>query len=127
MVVSKYLAKEVYASLSVVTVVLLLIFLSQQFIRYLTRAAAGKISGAVVLKIMSIQIPYLLGLLLPIGLFLGILLAYGRLYVDNEMTVLSACGFSKSQLVKITIVHSVLVMLIVGFITLFITPYIILA
>lgn len=123
MVISKYLAKEVYASLSVVTAVLLLIFLSQQFIRYLTRAAAGKISGAVVLKIMSMQIPYLLGLLLPIGLFLGILLAYGRLYVDNEMTVLSACGFSKSQLVKITILHSVLIMLIVGFITLFITPY----
>ena len=123
MIVFRYLAKEVYASLSVVTMVLLLIFISQQFVRYLSRAAAGKIGGTMVLKIMSLQIPYLLGLLLPVGLFLGILLAYGRLYVDNEMTVLSACGLSKAQLVGKTFIFSLLVMVMVAFITLFVTPH----
>jgi len=122
MIVFRYLAKEVYTTLCVVTGVLLLVFISQQFIRYLSRAAAGKFSGAVVLKIMSLQIPYLLGLLLPAGLFLGILLAYGRMYVDNEMTVLAACGFSKTQLVMKTLAFSLLIMLVVGFITLFVTP-----
>lgn len=46
--------------------------------------------------IMGYRMPGFLQLILPLGLFLGILLAYGRLYLDSEMTVLSATGMSKS-------------------------------
>jgi lipopolysaccharide export system permease protein len=122
MIIFRYLAKEVYTTLVAVTGVLFLTFFSQQFARYLSRAAAGKFSGAIVLKVMLLQIPSLLGLLLPAGLYLGILLAYGRLYVDNEMTVLSACGFSKTQLVMKTLIFSVAVMCLVGLISLFVAP-----
>lgn len=122
MILFRYLTREVYTTLSVVIGVLLLIFLSNQFVRYLAQAAAGKIGIGIVLKIMALQIPSLLGLLLPIGLFLAILLAYGRLYADNEMTVMTCSGFSKTQLVSVTLLFSTLIMVLVGWLSCFVSP-----
>ncbi len=122
MIIFRYLRKETYLTMSVVTVVLLLIFLCNQFVRFLSRAAAGKISATAVFKIMALQVPYLIGLLLPVGLFLGILLAYGRLYTDNEMTVLSACGFSKRNLVFCSLRFSILVAVVVAGLVLWVNP-----
>jgi lipopolysaccharide export system permease protein len=121
-IVTRYLTKEVYITLCVVTGVLVLIFLSNQFIRYLGYAAAGKYSGMIVLKIMALQIPYLLGLLLPVSLFLAIMLAYGRLYADSEMTVLFACGMSKTRLIGITLALSLIVAIFVGILSFYVNP-----
>ena len=89
-IISRYLLKEVLASLLAVTIVLLLIFLSNQLVRYLSYAASGKIAAHLVVQLMGFEIPYLLALLLPLGLYLGIILAFGRLYADSEMAVLNA-------------------------------------
>ena len=39
-------------------------------------------------------LPEFLLVIVPFALFLGIMLAFGRMYSENEMTVLSACGYS---------------------------------
>lgn len=122
MTIFRYLAKEIYSTLAVIAGILLLTFLSNAFVRYLTKAAAGKLSGATVLKIMGTQIPSLLGLLLPVSLFLAFLLAYGRMYVDNEMTVLTACGMSRLQLLKKSLVIATLVIIIDIILVFFVTP-----
>ncbi|MBT4521923.1 MAG: LPS export ABC transporter permease LptF, partial [Halieaceae bacterium] len=49
-------------------------------------------------------------------------MSYGRLYVESEMVILSACGVSPSRLTMYTLVPAMLVMLIVGSLSLFITP-----
>ncbi|MES2217945.1 MAG: LPS export ABC transporter permease LptF [Pseudomonadota bacterium] len=103
MIISRYLLKEVLSSLLAVTIVLLLIFLSNQWVRYLSYAASGKIATALVMRLMGFEIPYLLALLLPLGLYLGIILAYGRLYADSEMSVMQACGIGQRRLVGITL------------------------
>ncbi|WP_417519789.1 LptF/LptG family permease [Marinobacter sp.] len=36
-------------------------------------------------------------------MFIGILLAYGRMYLESEMTVLFACGVSERQLLVKTL------------------------
>ena len=51
---------------------------------------------------MAFRIPGFLQLILPLGLFLGILLAYGRLYLESEMTVLSATSMSQKRLLGYT-------------------------
>lgn len=122
MIILRYMAKEVTATLVAVTLILLFIFVSNQFVRYLGEVAAGKLLVSVLFRAMLFQIPYLLGFLLPLGLFLGILLVYGRFYCDNEMTVLSACGFSDRQLLAITMKIAFIVMLLVSFITLWLWP-----
>ena len=102
MIISRYLKKEVLQTLLAVTMVLLLVFLSNQLVRYLGYAANGKVAPNVLLPLMGFEIPFLLSLLLPLGLYLGIILAYGRMYADSEMRVLHACGLSMGQLLRMT-------------------------
>lgn len=111
MIIFRYLTREVLGTLLGVTFVLLLIFLSKELVRYLGYAASGKIGANILFQIMGLEIPYLLAFLLPLGLYLGIILAYGRMYAENEMRVLHACGFSVKKLITIT---SILAMVVSG-------------
>lgn len=99
MIVFRYLAKEVFNNMLAVTGILLMILLSGRFIKYLAQAASGELSPDVLFEIMLYRIPGFLELILPLGLFLGILLGYGRLYLESEMVVLNACGISQKRLV----------------------------
>lgn len=122
MILLRYLTKEVYATALATTFLLLVIFICNQFVHYLGRAAGGSIPIKAVMQLMSLEVPFLLGFLLPLALFVSIFLVYGRLYVDNEMTVLAACGFSKGQLLSITLAFSTIVAGIVAIVMLWIEP-----
>src|SRR5690554_5148742 len=103
--------------------VLLLVFMSGRFIRYLANVAAGELSGDVLFAIMAYRFPGFLELILPLGFFIGILLVYGRMYLESEMTVLFACGVSDRQVLGHTLVASAAVMLLVGAMSLWISPW----
>jgi len=109
----RYLVKEVAVTLVALTAILLLIFMSNQVVIYLNRAASGVIPGMLIMKLMALELPNLLSLLLPLGFYVALLLAYGRLYAESEMTVLQACGYSSEQLLR----HSLYMALVVAFIT----------
>jgi len=101
-IIARYLTREVVYTLLSVTIILLLAFLSQQVVRYLNYVAVGKIPTSVLLQLVSFEVPYILSFLLPLGLYLGILLAYGRLYMDNEMSILQMYGFGSWRLLRLT-------------------------
>ena len=79
-----------------VTLTLLVIIMSGRFVKYLGQVTSGDFAPDVLLLVMLYRLPNFLEVVLPLGLFIGILLSYGRLYVDSEMTVMSACGMSLS-------------------------------
>lgn len=110
-------------ALSAVSVTLLVIVMSSRFVRYLAQAAAGDMSPGVVASVMFYRIPGFLELVLPLSLFIAILLAYGRLYVDSEMTVMSACGLSTRRLAIYTLFPAALVAIAVAYCSLYVTPY----
>ncbi len=122
MIIERYLKREILHTLLAVTSVLLFIFLSRQLVRYLSQAAAGKLSAKALFVLLSLQIPNLLAILLPLSLFLAILLAFGRMYSDQEMTALFASGFSIRQLFGITFRFALWIAVLVGFLTLWFNP-----
>src|SRR5262245_51842647 len=103
MIIARYLSREIALTLFAITGILLITFLSNQLVHYLNQVAVGKFAHTALLALMAIEIPHLLSILLPLALFLSILLAYGRLYADNEMTVLHACGLSDKQILLFTL------------------------
>lgn len=123
MIIFRYLAKEVLVAMSAVSFSLLLIIMSGRFVKYLAEAAVGDLAGNVLFAIIAFRMPSFLELILPLGLFIGILLAYGRLYVESEMTVLSACGLSTRQLLLYTLIPALLVAALVASMSLWLTPY----
>ncbi|QKE62315.1 LPS export ABC transporter permease LptF [Aquipseudomonas campi] len=122
MIVFRYLSREVLLTLSAVSAVLLVIIMSGRFIKYLAQAAQGLLDPGVLFMIMGFRLPGFLQLILPLGLFLGILLAYGRLYLDSEMTVLSATGMSNKRLLTYTMAPAALVALLTGWLSLGLAP-----
>lgn len=122
MIIFRYLSKEIALTWLTTTVVLMMIFMSTQFIHYLTQASLGSYAATILFKIMLLQIPYLLGLLIPVGFFSAILLAYGRLHADREMMVLASSGFSHRQLVSMTLLMAVGVAIITALFTLWLSP-----
>ena len=122
MIIFRYLAKEVFVTLAALTLILLLIFMSNQFVIYLNSAARGRFPILLVMKLMLIEVPMFMTMLLPLGFYMSVLLAYGRLYADCEMTVLQACGYGTRQLLQHTFIMAFIVGCLVMSIMLFASP-----
>ncbi|EKE83682.1 permease [Idiomarina xiamenensis 10-D-4] len=99
------------------------IFVSQKFVRVLADASDGDIPSSVVIQLLSLNLPALSALILPLSLFLGILLAHGRIYADNEMTVLHACGVSEWYVTRVTLILAVVLALLTATLTLWLVPW----
>jgi lipopolysaccharide export system permease protein len=121
-IINRYLAREVHTTMLVVIMVLLAIFLSNQFVHYMHSAAIGNLSGKLVRMLLLLHLPILSAMLLPASLFFAILLAYGRLYADSEMTILISCGISPARLLFNTLYFSISIILFITFLTLFVNP-----
>ena len=122
MIIFRYLSRDLLITSLAVSAVLLTIFLSGKFSDYLDDAAQGKLAVDVLFTIIAYRMPNLLELILPLGFYLAILLAYGRMYIESEMVVLSATGMSQWQLVRITLVPAVLVAVVVATFSFWLSP-----
>ena len=122
MIIFRYLCKEILGTLLATTLILLIIFMTNQFVHYLNDAAAGKITVKAVMEVMSLQVPLLLGYLIPLGLFFGGLLALGRMTVDHELVVLGACGVSRIKIVKMIMTLALVITIIVAWLMLWVEP-----
>jgi lipopolysaccharide export system permease protein len=122
MIIFRYLAREVFGTFAVISVILLLIVMSNQFARYLTMTAAGKLMWMQLLHLLALEIPQLLSLIFPLAFYLSVLLSYGRLYVDSEMVIFTACGLSQRRLLGMTLLLSAAVVIPVMLFTLWLNP-----
>lgn len=122
MIIFRYLSRDLLITALAVSAVLLTIFLSGKFSDYLDDAAQGKLAVDVLFTIIAYRMPNLLELILPLGFYLAILLAYGRMYIESEMVVLSATGMSQWQLVRMTMVPAIIVAVIVALFSFWLSP-----
>jgi len=74
-----------------VTAVLLFILLTNQFARVLGDVAKDELPREAIFQIIGLTGLQYLTILVPIGLFLSIMLALGRLYADSELPAMVAC------------------------------------
>jgi len=121
-IIYRYLTKEVVLAFAATTFILLLFFVSEQFLSYMKSAAHGRLSLHAIVILLSLQVPVLLTILLPLSLFLGVLLGFGRLYTDNEMTILFACGVSRKMLFIVTTRVALGVSLLVALLAFYVAP-----
>jgi len=122
LIVFRYLTREILTTMAAVAGVLLLVIMGNRFIRYFTDVAQGEFPPSLLGSLMLFHLPSFVQLILPLAFFLGIMLAYGQLYLNNEMTVLIACGTSPTRLLGTTFWPSALVALLVGVCSLWLTP-----
>ncbi len=123
MIIFRYLARQIFQVMAAVTVIMLVLAMITRFLQYLGQAVEGEITSDILLLLMAYRLPEFLLVILPFSLFLGILLAYGRMYAENEMTVLSACGISQKRLVALTLACTSFLAIILGTLSLQVAPW----
>ena len=123
MILIRYLIKEVFKSQIAILLILLLIFFSQQFGRVLVAAANRNVPADLVFSLLGLGMPTMAQLMLPLCLFIAILLTFGRLYAESEITVMRACGVGQRILVKVALIMSLLTAGIAAYNALWLSPW----
>lgn len=108
--------------MSAITLILIVVVMISRFLGYLGQAVAGEISSDILLRLMIFRLPEFLLVIVPFALFIGILLAFGRMYSENEMTVLNACGYSHKRVAVSTILSASFLSIFMGLLSLSIAP-----
>jgi len=121
-ILDRYIFREIAATWVAVTGVLLFVLLTNQLARVLGQAAADKLPKAAVFTMLWLTSVQYLTVLIPIGLFLAVMLALGRLYRDSEMTALMACGAGPRRLYRPVLLLAILLVTVIGWLSLDVGP-----
>ena len=121
--IERYLLREILVTWAAVTLVLLIILLGNVLAASLGRASDGNLSADLVFVFVAVKSVGLLITLIPLGLYLGILLALGRLYRDSEMTALFACGVGLKNIFKPAMVAGLFGVFFISLLTIWVNPW----
>ncbi|MFO1371132.1 MAG: LPS export ABC transporter permease LptF [Candidatus Competibacteraceae bacterium] len=123
-IINRYLSREISLTFLATVMVLLGIVLSHRLANYLSQAANGLLARDSILLLVALQIVPLLGVLIPLAFLLSIMLTLGRLYRDNEMTALAACGYGPLSVYRAILLLAVPLTLVTVGLSFFLTPII---
>jgi lipopolysaccharide export system permease protein len=101
---------------------LLVILLVQQLSAVLERAAENQFPQSVVLELIWLGALQNLSILIPVGLLLGVVLAFGRLYHDSEMAAALACGVGRATVYLPIAILTLVVTAFLAWLTLVLAP-----
>lgn len=99
-IIDRYLARELAGAFASVSLVLGFVLFGGLMADVLNRVARGRIPAGLLLSQVGLRSLDALALLLPLGFFLAVYLAYSRVYRDGEAGVLSASGMNQAGFLK---------------------------
>ncbi|WP_455200458.1 LPS export ABC transporter permease LptF [Kaarinaea lacus] len=123
MIIDRYLISEILQTMAAVLLVLLLIFMGRYFALFLSYAVDGDITASVVIDLLLLRTMSALNMMLPFALYIAVLISFGRMYKDNEMTALAASGVSVNRVAYSIMGLGLFFALIVAVIALWISPW----
>ncbi|MCA9461575.1 MAG: LPS export ABC transporter permease LptF [Nitrospira sp.] len=119
---SRYLIWEVIKPTVVVLGILVTLFAGYSWVTFLASSANALLPFNMILTLVGLKIAIALEVLLPVSLYLGIILGFGRLYADSEMKALMACGVSPYRVLSIILVPTGVVAMVVAVFSLYVRP-----
>jgi lipopolysaccharide export system permease protein len=102
--------------------VLLAILLANQLARVLSQAAANEFPRSTIFALLGLTSLQNLTLVLPVGLFLAIMLALGRLYHESEMAAMQSGGIGPGSLYRPVSILAIFVVLLLSWIAFVASP-----
>ena len=124
-IIDKYIAKELLIAFLSVTFVLLIIVLSTEVVHLLKWVSQGIIPLSAFLAYFVNSLFEFGVVLIPLSLLMGILLAFGRLYNDSEMSAIMSAGVGPVQLYRALMLIAIPVTLLLLYLLLFVKPSIV--
>lgn len=118
----KHIVTEILEIFLAVIIALILIMVSFQFAKLLSQAAAGKIVGAAIYKLVALQTVRLFVLLTPFAFFIAVLIGLSKLASDNELIAMKSVGYSDTKTYQALFMVALPLAAVILFLTLSILP-----
>ena len=119
----RYLARQIALPLLGTLVIAAMLLVLDKMLRLFDFVAAEGGPVSVVWRMLANLIPEYLSLGIPIGLMLGILLAFRRLALSSELDVFRAVGLSYGRLLRVPYMYAIALALVNLAIVGFVQPY----
>jgi lipopolysaccharide export system permease protein len=123
MILRCYLLREILGPFAAVLAVLCVLFMSYGAAGFLSDAVNGLLPTSMIAQVIGLQTLIALEMLIPISLYLSVVMALSRLYVDSEMTALFALGWTSARLMGIVFGLSLCTAVIVAGLSLVARPW----
>ena len=118
----RYLVTECLAPFGLSLTIFTFVLLMHRLLGLSDLVIAKGVPVAEVLWLLALAMPAVLPLLLPVSLLLAVLLAFGRLSSDSEITALRACGIGLGRNLRPVMVLSVAVLAVTAVVSLWAEP-----
>lgn len=122
-IVSLYLMREVTGIFLLGLSIFTLVLLMGRMVKLMEMVVSNGVPVLEVLRLIGYLLPSFLVLTIPMALLLAVLLAFGRLSADNEITVLKSSGLSLAALLPPVLICAVVAALLTLFISLVAVPW----
>jgi lipopolysaccharide export system permease protein len=122
-VLPRYLVREILLHALGVLAVVLATFLVRRFGSLLGEVADAPLPLSMIAELLSLRTIMALPSLLPAVLYASVLLGLGRLYRDNEMTALAACGVGPAHTWKTVVGFSLVGAALIGALSFSLRPW----
>lgn len=119
----RYIARLIAVPLTSTLVIAAMLLVLDKMLRLFDFVAAQGGPVSVVWRMLANMLPEYLSLGIPIGLMMGILLAFRRLALSSELDVLRGVGITPARLMKVPYLYAIAFALINFAIVGFIQPY----
>ena len=123
-IIDRYIVKEVITTWLAVMFVLLIVVTSVEVVQFLKWFLKGELTTSTVLPLFINSQLKVAVLLIPVSLFLGVLLALSRLYMDSEMTAMMSGGIGPKQWFRSMLMVTLPISLMVLLMMLYMRPWV---
>ncbi len=123
MIVDRYLRHEISVPFAAVSIVLFTIFVTFSLTRFLIDANAGLLLPGEVLQLTLLRGLISLEVLLPLGLYLGVMIGLGRMHSDSEIYAMRASGISELRALRPIVFVALLLAVLIGLFSIFVRPW----
>jgi lipopolysaccharide export system permease protein len=97
-IVDRYLLREHLAPFLFALAVTTFILLMDKLFELIDLLIGKRVAGLVVLKIFALSLPSILALTVPMAVLVAVLMTFGRISGDNELTALKSAGLPLARL-----------------------------
>jgi lipopolysaccharide export system permease protein len=122
-IIRRYLVREILGPFALVLTVLCVLFMSFGAAGFLADAVNGLLPTSMIVQVIGLRTLIALEMLIPISLYVSVVMALGRMYVDSEMTALFALGWTSARLMGIVFGLSLCTAVIVAWLSLVARPW----
>lgn len=123
MLIDRYLLREVSVPFIGVSLALLAIFLTYSITSFLAKASGGLLNPGEIAHLTFLKSVIALEVLMPLGLYLGVILGLGRLYSDSEMYALQAAGIGEGRLLRPILIFGISVAVLISLVSTVARPW----